>query len=234
MEYLRTLIIPVAIILVLLMGFYLVMVRPFKAKDLQLTRELEGKLQSLKRYQSSPQGPPSKEMVIALQEGNALLLERYNRLRESLGAEFLEIPEINKPLEYLQYLGEWRKEVSSLAAEAQMSIPKSFGFPNALPQEEEIPQLTWRMAFIKKIIAEMARARINSFDAFSLTERKKHTLYEKINYKVGVKGDVFSIVKFLNILQNAPNPAIINSLHITSTPKGKLKLFLDLNRVVWS
>ena len=127
-----------------LIAFYIIFARPFIAKKAEVENSLEEALDKVKRFYSSPEGPPSDELIKALETGNKILEKEYTRVRNSLYREFkVEVPEGQNPVLYfMERYYQKKREWSEYAQLKGASLPTSIsGLPEELPSPEEVPKL---------------------------------------------------------------------------------------------
>ena len=188
-----------------MVALYIIFARPFIHKKMEVERELEEALEKVKRCYSSPEGPPSEELIKELEKGNKLLEDEYIKVRRALYKEFkVEIPkEQNPALYFMELYYHKKKEWQEYAALKSASIPTEIeGLPERLPSEQEVPILLKKMDCVDWIIHKILDAGVESIGEIAIYNPEEKGIYTKIPLTIALTCDLLAFSKLLNMLEN--------------------------------
>jgi hypothetical protein len=195
---------------------------PLLRKNNEAKKLLENKLRTLKEISSSSLGPPSTELITAMEKSNMELTEKYLKFREKLPiAKEFSLPEgVSLPLFFLEESKNINNELRAKAEKKGVRIlMENLGLPNILPSQEEAPNLIKNLYVIETIVNLLIEAGVDSIDSIEVggiegleggrrigssisTTGGQTSMYEDIPLILTVSCDILSLTNLLFTLEN--------------------------------
>ncbi|GEM_PF-5009004 len=197
------------IFLVLMVGaliaFYVIFARPFIAKKAEVESALQEALDKVKRFYSSPEGPPSTALIKAMEAGDKILEEEYARMRKVLyRSSNFEVPEGQNPVLYfMETYYQKKKEWNEYAELKGAKLPSTIsGLPEKLPSPEEVPELLKNLAMVDWLIKTFLDNQVKDISSISVYKSEDGDIYQKLPLTISFSCDLLSFTKLLYFLEN--------------------------------
>ena len=189
-----------------LFALYFMFARPFMIKKAEVSRELKTALDEVKRFYSSPEGPPSQDIIQELEKGNQILEKEYVKVRKALYREYkIEIPPDQNPVLYfMEKYYQKKKEWQEYAALKKVKIPNKFGgLPETLPSESEVPNLLKKLDNMDWFLKKLVDAGVKEIKSLEVYSPEDKGIYVRIPLTTTLTCDLLSFTKLLYQLENS-------------------------------
>ncbi len=208
----KRLLISLILIVGALVAVYMLFARPFISKKSKVEKALQENLDKVKRFYSSPEGPPSPEVIRALQKGDEILKEEYTKVRKALYHEStIELPKGENPaLYFMQKRYEKKKEWDEYAQLKGAKLPgKITGLPEGLPSEGNVPKLLEKLNIGDWAIRMFLDNNIKNISSIYIYDTEDSDIYQKIPLTISFSCDLLSFTKLLYSLENSKEKFVV-------------------------
>lgn len=221
--------------LVILGVLYFTLANSIRKKEQIVDSQYASKSSKLRKYLSGTEGPPSKKIIKALEEGNKRLDEEYELLKKRLTfEENIQVPTSgNTVLFFQQRLLVVKNQMLELSDKAGVEIPPALGFSDAMPDSERVPALLRQLKVAENILKLGINSHLLSINSLTFGKISDKSYFEEVPVKLTVSGNLMAITRFLYNAQNASELYVVENVSITSKEADTISLELLINTIVW-
>ena len=214
---------------------YLTLTMPVRKKSRIVDRQYTSNSAKLRRYSSGTEGPPSKEIIQVLEEGNKRLEKEYELVKKRLTFEqSIKIPTSGNPVLFFQQrLFDARGQMRKLSNKSGVKIPPLLGFSDTMPDAEQVPALLKQLKVVQGILKLGINSDLLSVGKLIFGEISNKSYFEEVPIELTVDGNLMAITQFLYNMQNAHELYVVEKISITSNEANMLSLELLINTIVW-
>ncbi len=221
--------------LIILAVLYFSLAGPVRKKERIADRQYTSESAKLRKYLSRIEGPPSKEIIKVLEEGNKRLEKEYELVKKRLTFEqSAKIPTSGNPVLFFQQeLLTVRGQMLKLSSKSGVEIPLSLGFSDAMPDGKQVPALLRQLRVVQDILKLSINSNLLSVNSLTFGEISNKSYFEEVPIELTVNGSLMAITQFLYNVQNASELYVVEKISITSKGANMLSLELLINTIVW-
>jgi hypothetical protein len=232
--------VPIILSLLFMLFIYVLLFRGLFIKGKLLDNQLKDKTGDIATYKGALKDLPMIDIT-------PILMERKREL-ESIYRDYvthLEIhstrnealSNIERPgLYFKEELHKVCKELKQESEEVGVQIPLTLGFDERVPQDEEVPDLLYKLEIAKVLSKNAITNKVTELSTIEFTKDGKGDpgqVFKEIPIRLKINADTTSVLNFLDSIQEDGQFFAIKSLNIKSTTGGKVDLEVLVSGIIF-
>ena len=232
--------IPIILSLLFMLFMYVLLFRGLFIKGKLLDNQLKDKTGDIATYRGALKGLPMIDIT-------PILMERKREL-DSIYRDYithLEIPSlrdealsnIERPgLYFKEELHKVYKDLKAESEDVEVKIPPTLGFDERVPQDEEVPDLLYKLEIAKVLSKSAITNKVIELSTIEFTKDGKGDpapLFKEIPIRLKINADTTSILNFLDSIQEYGYFFALKDIKIESNPQGMLTADLLVSGLVF-